>query len=83
MFTLQNNGSSDLTAYKWHLDDPKANKAVYSGKGSVIIPADSSVRVVETFSPKSGYDCRFLVMDVEVFKDDIKIASYREQKKPL
>lgn len=83
VFTLQNNGSSGIAlTYKWHLDDPKTNKPVYSGEGSVTIPAGSCVKVVETFSPKSGYDCRFFVMNVEVFKDGVKIASYREQKSP-
>jgi len=80
VFTLQNNGSSDVTVtYKWHLVDPKANRPVYSGKRSTTIPAGSGVRVVGTFSPKSRYNCRFLVME---FKDGIKIALYREQKSP-
>ncbi len=83
VFTLQNDGPSDIAVtYKWHLDDPKANRPVYSGDGSITIPASSSVRVVEVFPPKSEYDCRFLVMNVEVFKDNIKIALYREQKSP-
>ena len=84
IFKLQNKGDSEIeVSYRWHLDDPKANKPIYAGKGSVKIPAGDYVEVVENFTPPaSGYDCRFLIMNVDVFCNGMRIATYTKQKSP-
>lgn len=82
-FTLINNRyeALDLT-YKWHLDDPKAGKPVYRGKGEIKLPARSGFKVMETFIPINDYDQRFFIMNIEVFKGNTTVGSYNEQKSP-
>lgn len=75
------NEAADLS-YKWHLDDPKAKLPVYSGTGKIRLDGKTSYDVVEQFIPRNDYDQRFYIMNVEIFKDGSRVASYTKQKSP-
>ena len=95
-FTIINGKSAVGTlAYKWHLDDPKAQQLrarqdetghftgdYYIGNGTVTIPGNSDRTIMIPLAADPDYPQNNLVMDVELFEGNTSVCHYREQKSP-
>lgn len=80
-FTLVNNRDETVhLEYEWTLNDPEADEPVFKGDGEVDLGSMESQTIVVDINNTRGYDCRFLVMYVDVYKDGEQVIDYRQQK---